>query len=232
MVELTKLTAKRQGLGDLLAQGSARLAERFGRDANRLLYCSRGLEMAGHSARGLRGMSLGYATSTRGGSHHDTRPSYPQEAGADPGFGGQAEYNVRSQHLTAVGDSLVMCRFTTERGLGPDIAASMAELLRLVAGWDIDEAEVGTIGERVYNLERLINVGRGVDRRQDLLPQRVMREPIPDGPAKGRCCSPEQLQRMLGEYYRLRGWDEAGIPTPQTLSRLGLTPAPDRCQAS
>ena len=222
MVELAKLTARREGVGDLLAGGSARLASRFGRNSDRLLYCSRGLEMAGHSARGLRAMSLGYATSTRGGSHHDTRPSYPQEVGEDPGFDGQPDYNVRSQHLTAVGDSLVMCRFTVERGLGPDTAASVAELLRLVTGWDIGEEEVGTIGERIYNLERLVNVRRGLDRRCDLLPYRVINEPIPDGPARGRHCAAEDLRRMLDEYYRLRGWDEAGVPTAGTLDRLGL----------
>ena len=223
MVELAKLTARREGVGDLLARGSARLATCFGRGADRLLYCSRGLEMAGHSARGLRAMSLGYATSTRGGSHHDTRPSYPQEVGEDPGFDGQPDYNVRSQHLTAVGDSLVMCRFTIERGLGPDTVESMAELLRLVTGWDIDEAEVRTIGERIYNLERLISVRRGLDRRCDLLPYRVMNEPIPEGPARGRHCASEDLQRMLDQYYCLRGWDESGVPKLETLDRLGLS---------
>jgi len=111
LARIVEQTAHREGIGALLALGSERLARQFGNDAHRLLYSVKGLEIPGHSARGLRPMGLGYATSTRGGSHHDTRPKYPSEPGADPGFDDQPEHCVQTQNFTALGDSLVLCRF-------------------------------------------------------------------------------------------------------------------------
>jgi len=221
MVELIKATVAKQGIGRLLALGSKRLADKFGPEAQRFLYCAKGLEIPGHSARGLRPLTLGYATGTRGGTHHDTRPKYtvPDE---DPGFAGQGEYNVQSQNATAVGDSLVICRFTGERGLGSMLNQTQANVLGYVTGWDVDVEELEAIGERIYNLERLINVRRGMTRADDTLPLRTMTEPIPYGPAKGRYCSRKDLDTMLDEYYRLRGWTEDGIPTDEKLAELGL----------
>ncbi|MDP7636375.1 MAG: aldehyde ferredoxin oxidoreductase family protein [Phycisphaerae bacterium] len=221
MVELIKATATRRGVGDLLALGSEALASRFGPEAGKYLYSVKGLEIAGHSARGLRPMALGYATATRGGSHHDTRPKYLMPD-TDGGFAGQPEYSIRSQHCSAVGDSLIMCRFIQERGLGWSGNQDAAEVLSFVTGWTIDGDELERIGERIYNMERLINVQRGVSRRRDTLPQRTMNEPIPEGPASGRCCSRTDLEAMLDEYYRLRGWTQEGIPSEEKLSELGL----------
>ena len=221
LVELVKATALRRGIGELLALGSCRLAERFGPESRKLLYAVRGLEIPGHSARGLRSMGVGYATSTRGGSHHDVRPKYlvPE---SDPGFAGQAEHSVRTQNLSAVGDSLVMCRFIHERVLGSVITPDAAELVSLVTGWDMDADELERIGERVYNLERLINVKRGTGRKDDCAPYRAMNEPIPEGPAKGRICRREDLDAMLDEYYEFRGWSRRGIPGEEKLRELGL----------
>jgi len=222
MVEAVKATAARSGIGELLALGSRRLAERFGPESRKYLYGVKGLEIAGHSARGLRPMALGYATSTRGGSHHDTRPQY-RDAAQDVGFDGQSEYSVMSQNFTAVGDSLIMCRFVQERALGSGNNEATAGLLGDVTGWDIDAVELERIGERIYNIERLINVSRGVRRKDDTIPWRTMHEPIPDGPAKGRRCPPETLDAMLDEYYRLRGWTRDGVPTAEKLEELGLS---------
>ncbi len=221
MVELIKATSQRAGVGELLALGSERLAQRFGAASRELLYSVKGLEIPGHSARGVRPMALGYATSTRGGSHHDTRPKYP-DPGCDPGFAGQVEHSVSSQNFTAVGDSLVMCRFTEERGFGSANNEALATVLNHVTCWDMTVAELERIGERIYNLERLINTGRGLRRRHDTLPLRTMHKPIPDGPAKGRYCPPGDLSRMLDDYYHLRGWDADGVPTPGKLAELGL----------
>ncbi len=219
---LAELTGRCEGVGALLAMGSRRLSERLGAETQRFLYEVKGLEIAGHSARGLRNMSLGYATSTRGGSHHDARPDYAGHADGDPGFEGQAGLCMRSEHYTALGDSMVMCRFLMERGFGRSIDGPCLEAVRCVTGWDYDAAELERVGERVYNLERLINVRRGLDRRLDRLPQRVMTEPITDGPTAGRYCPEETLDAMLDEYYALRGWDERGVPTPEKLAELEL----------
>ncbi len=214
-------TAMKQGAGRLLALGSRVLAQRFGDDSEKLLYCSRGLEIPGHSARGLRNMGLAYATSTRGGSHHDARPDY-SDPETDPGFDGQPEYTFQSQNNTVIGDCLVICRFVQERVFGASLNESYLPVVNAITGWDMTLEELERIAERVYTLERLINVRRGVGRHSDELPWRVMNEPIPEGPSRGRCCPQEDLQKMLDAYYRLRGWDEEGNPTTALLGKLGI----------
>ena len=221
MIDSVRKTAAREGIGAKLARGSRRLSGEFGKDAYKYLYAVKGLEIAGHSARGLRGMSLSYPTSTRGGSHHDGRPKYVMPE-SDPGFEPQPEYIRKNQYFTAVGDSMVICRFTAERGFGMMLTEELARALNYVTGWDMGLDELETIGERVYNLERMINVARGVSRKDDTLPYRVMNEPIPDGPAKGRYCPQETLDAMLDEYYQLRGWSADGVPGDDKLAELGL----------
>lgn len=222
MVDLIRKTALREGIGSHLAKGSKQLAEEFGQNSDRYLYAVKGMEIAGHSARGMREMSLAYSVSTRGGSHHDSRPLYPATH-PDRGFDDIPEYVVKSNYFTAVGDSLALCRFIAEGMLQPPaISGSMATLVNLVLGWDVDVAELEQIGERIYNLERMINVGRGISRKDDVLPYRVMNEPIPDGPSEGRLCSKEQLDDLLDKYYQLRGWTADGKPTEAKLEELGL----------
>ena len=232
MVNLIKKTVKKEGIGEYLAMGSQRLSGNFGKDSYKYLYSVQGLECAGHSARGLREMSLAYSTSTRGGSHHDGRPNYGVPQQPDPGFDSQPEYVLRSQASCTVADSLVMCRFTVEKGLGEFgglIGENMVKILNYVTGWNLDVNGIEKIGERIYNLERLINVRRGINRKNDILPYRVMHEPIPDGPSKGRYCAKEDLDKMLDKYYALRGWDHNGIPTNEKLAELGLNNAQSGC---
>jgi aldehyde:ferredoxin oxidoreductase len=121
-----------------------------------------------------------------------------------------------------VDDSLVLCRFTSERGFGLYVEEPYARMVSAVTGWDMTVEELERVGERVINLERLFNVREGVRRRDDALPWRVMHEPIPDGPSAGAYCPPAELDRMLDRYYALRGWDADGVPTPERLSALGL----------
>ncbi len=219
--DIFKRTALRQDIGDLLAEGSAKIAEKLGGDAHKYVYGVKGLEIAGHSARGVRPLSLGYATSTRGGSHHDTRPQYPVPD-EDHGFEGAADYNIRSQNFTALGDSLVMCRFLHEKGLGSQINDVTAEAVNCITGWDTDKDELNQIGERIYNTERVINNSRGVSRKVDCPPWRTLNEPIPEGPAKGRYCPQEQFDKLLDEYYQKRGWSKDGIVTDEKITELGI----------
>ncbi len=223
MLQLIADTAYRRGFGDQLAEGSWRLAQRLGGDARHYLYAVKGLELPAHSARALKGMSIGYATATRGGSHHDTRPTMQYRPEFDhTTIEGKAEYAMRSQHYTAVGDSLVLCRFTGERGFGMLLNENFATMLNGVTGFGLTMEDVERIGERIINVERAFNVREGVSRKDDQLPYRVMHEPIPFGPSKGRYCPPEELDRMLDEYYTLRGWTKDGVPTKDRLAALGL----------
>ncbi len=224
LAELVRETAlKSSPVGDLLSMGSQRLARVIGKDSGRFLHTARSLEIAGHSARGIRTMGLAYATSTRGGSHQDARPLYPEDDPAkDPGFEDAAKYCIKSQHNSTLGDSLVICRFVQERVLGMEISGRTADLLRYVTGLDRDAADIELVAERIYNLERLIGTSRGLDRESDTLPYRVTHEPIPSGPSKGRYVPLERLDSMLDEYYELRGWDSRGVPSLDRLIELGL----------
>jgi aldehyde:ferredoxin oxidoreductase len=223
MLRLIEMTAAREGFGDRLAEGGWRLAESVHPEATKTVYAVKRLELPAHSARALKGMSIGYATATRGGSHHDTRPTPQYAQGYDrKGTAGKPEFAVRSQHFTAVDDSLVLCRFTSERGFGLFVEEPYARMVSAITGWDTTVEELERVGERVINLERLFNVREGVRRKDDALPWRVMHEPIPDGPSAGMHCPPAELSMMLDRYYDLRGWDADGVPTTARLSALGL----------
>jgi aldehyde:ferredoxin oxidoreductase len=226
LLELVEETGKRQGFGDVLAEGSFRLAERLGKDSSNLLYCFKKVEVAGHSARALKGMSLGYATATRGGSHHDARPTL-QYAGEFDRTKAQIApvFAFRTQNFTALDDSLTQCRFASERGFGGVINENYVKMIHAVTGWDVTLEELERIGERIYNLERAFNCREGVSRKDDALPYRTSRQMIPEGPSKGMSTPPEEFKEMLEEYYRLRGWDANGIPTGEKLMALGLPEA-------
>ncbi|MDY6764849.1 MAG: aldehyde ferredoxin oxidoreductase family protein [Halobacteria archaeon] len=225
LVELARRVGHREGFGDELAEGSFRLAASLDTDeAHKYLYGAKGLEFAAHSARGLKGMSIGYATSTRGGSHHDTRPTLQYQDRHAETTDGTAEFAARSQHFTALGDSLTQCRFVSEGGWGKTINDKYRDAINHATGWDLTTEDVEKIGERIYNLERVINVNRGVaNAEKDTLPYRVMHEPIPDGPAEGMYCPPDELEGMLNEYYEFRGWDDNGIPTREKLDELDMS---------
>ena len=223
ILDLIEDTAYRRGLGDLLAEGSARLAAQLGDEASRFLYAVKALEMPAHSARVLKGMSLGYATSTRGGSHHDTRPTLQYGTEHDNTTpDGKSEFAVHNQHFTAVGDSLTQCRFVSERGFGGMLNEHYPRMINAVTGWNLSLEDVERIGERIWNLERAFNVREGIGREQDVLPHRVMHEPVPEGMHQGMHCPPDELNGMLNEYYALRGWTPDGVPTPERLRALEL----------
>jgi aldehyde:ferredoxin oxidoreductase len=223
MLKLVEMTGRREGFGARLAEGAWRLAASVHPEGQNLVYAVKGLELPAHSARALKGLSIGYATATRGGSHHDTRPTPQYAQGFDRrGTADKPAFAMKSQHFTAVGDSLVMCRFTSERGFGLFVGEPYAEMVRAVTGFDMTVDELERVGERIVNLERLFNVREGVRRADDRLPWKVMHEPIPDGPSAGMFCPPDELAAMLDAYYDLRGWDADGVPTAARRAALGL----------
>ena len=223
MLRLVEMTARREGFGARLAEGAWRLAESVHPEGTKLVYAVKRLELPAHSARARKGLSIGYATATRGGSHHDTRPTPQYAQGFDRrSTKDKPAFAARSQHFTAVGDSLVLCRFTAERGFGPLLRQAYPRMVRAVTGWDVTVEELERVGERIVNLERLFNVREGVRRAQDTLPWRGLHEPIPQGPSAGAYCPPDELSAMLDAYYALRGWDGEGVPTASRLATLDL----------
>jgi len=225
VLDLIERTAKKEGLGGLIAEGSFKMAERLGPEAKKLLYGTRGLEIPGHSARAYPINAIGYATNTRGGTHHDHRPTFRAIPPDDPlhkDMNLQTEFVIRTQNLSAVGDSLTQCRFVMEQSFGITLGINHVRLLNAVTGWDLTLEDLERIGERIVALERAFNCREGMSRKDDTLPYRVAHEPIPEGAAKGKYFSLEKLETALDYYYSLRGWNKEGIPTSDTLRKLGL----------
>jgi aldehyde:ferredoxin oxidoreductase len=151
--------------------------------------CRQALELPAHSARALKGLSIGYATATRGGSHHDTRPTPQYAAGFDRrGTEGKPEFAVKSQHFTAVGDSLVICRFTSERGYGLYVEEPYARMVRAITGWDVTVEELERWASASSTSSGCSMCVKACGAPRDVLPWRVMHEPIPDGPSAGMHC--------------------------------------------
>jgi aldehyde:ferredoxin oxidoreductase len=226
LVALTRMTAMREGFGDLLAEGSLRLAARFGRPE--LAMTAKGLDFAGYDPRGVQGLGLNYATSPIGGSHMRGDTAYFELLGVpisvDPlSWEDKPPVVVKWQDLFAVIDAAGLCVFFTVRYLLEQNLmikpVGVTELLNAATGASYTPEEVELIGERIFNAERLFLVGAGFGRAQDTLPPRMTREPMPSGPAKGMVC---RLEEMLVPYYRLRGWTPEGVPTEEKLRALGL----------
>lgn len=222
-LKLLQQIAHREGFGDILAEGVRRAAELIGRGSERYAIHVKGLELAGHTARALKGMALGYAVSTRGGSHQDTRSTVERSGLFDPAaVAGKGVMARDSQDMTAVGDSLIICRYT-EAVFGFFLGQDHVCIANLTTGFDYSLEELRRVGERIYTLERMFNVREGIGRKEDTLPERFFSDAIPTGPNAGSYIRRADLDLMLDEYYEARGWDKAtGIPTPAKLRELGL----------
>jgi len=217
IVEAVWRTAYKSGFGKYLALGSKRLAEIFG--APELSMSVKGLEMPAYDPRAIKGIGLTYATANRGGCHVTGYTVSPEILGLpekiDPlSYEGKAAWVKAFQDFTCVVNSAVNCLFTTF-ALG---AEDYAPLLSYVTGWDLSAEELMRIGERIYNLERLIINAYGFDAKDDTLPKRLLSEPLPDGVAKGHVV---ELEKMKEEYYKLRGWVD-GKPTEEKLKELDI----------
>lgn len=221
IVELTWRTAYRSGLGNDLAEGAKRLAEKYG--APELSMDVKGQELPAYDPRGAQGLGLNYATSNRGGCHLRAYLIAPEILGVpeklDPlTTEGKAQWVITFQDMFAVCDSLVLCKFVTF-AFG---AEEFADMFSAATGWKVSADDLMKTGERIYNLERAFNIREGFKgREEDTLPKRLLEEPMPEGPAKGYVV---KLNEMLDEFYRLRNWKD-GIPTKKKLRELGLDKA-------
>ena len=226
LVELTLKTAEREGFGDLLAQGSMRLARHFGRPDAAIV--AKGQEFAGYEPRGEQGMGLAYATSPIGASHMRGDPAYIELLGVptliDPlTFEDKPRLVKDWQDVFCTIDSAGLCVFFSVRNLcAPTmdiLPEGIAELLSAATGVNYTGKELAGAGERIFNAERIFLVRAGFSAKDDRLPLRIVKEPLPGGPAKGMVC---HLDEMLEAYYPERGWSPEGIPTAEKLKALGL----------
>lgn len=222
LMELLSLISANRGFGAILGAGTRKFGQRF--KAEKLAMETKGLEIPAHSPRGYPGMALGYATSNRGGSHQDGRPSAERGGAVERRQKeGKGEYIVDVQRMTTLADCLVACRFTEGIFGLTAISQDYVDILKKVTGMSYTLEELVDVADRVYALERAFNAREGASREDDTLPYRVLNEPIPDGPAAGELLEEEIFSRELDAYYRKRGWDvETGLPTAETLRRLKL----------
>jgi len=227
VIDLIGKTAYREGFGDALAEGSYRLAEMYGRPE--FSITAKRLEFPGYDPRGAKGMGLLYATSNIGASHMAGDLAYPEVFGVpekiDPLSTEEKPRLIkRFEDAFAVIDAAGLCVFLSVRYFfDPKVdlwPTRLTQLMNYATGAGYTEEALLQAGERIFNLERLFLLKAGFTGKDDTLPRRMLEEPMPDGPAKGHVV---ELGQMLPEFYRLRGWDEDGVPTGAKLTELGLT---------
>ena len=180
----------------------------------------KGLELPAYDPRGVQGHALGYATSNRGGCHLRAYMIAPEVLGIPAMIDrfrpeGKAPIVKLFQDVSAAVDCLVLCRFT-------QFALTIEEyagLLSSAVGREYSTDDFKRVGERVWNLERLYNLKAGFGKKDDTLPKRFLEDPLKEGNSRGRLV---ELDKMLDEYYRVRGWDVEGKPTTEKLKELGL----------
>lgn len=212
---IAAIAARDDGLPDDLADGLTHAAVRHGGED--LIPTVKGMELPSYDPRRTPSMALAYATSDRGACHRRARPietevfhpymDEPRRRAREI----IAEQDFRSVLWSLIADDFTGAVFTGDFG---------AEWLSAV-GLDLTTAELKTAGERIWNLTRLFNVREGFARDEDTLPS-VLEEPVPDGPGEGEAVEKADFESMLDAYYEERGWDENGVPSQATLSRLGL----------
>jgi aldehyde:ferredoxin oxidoreductase len=227
MIALLHKMGRREGIGDVLADGTKVAAKRLGKDFGDMVVEVKGVEIPMHDPRAYWSNAVNYAVANRGACHMEG-VTFTVESGLPfPDLGyttpmdpyitdGKAQLAVKMHDLMVLYDGLGICKFYIVVSYGPTI---MAEWLNYCTGWKVTPDELMHTAERTFTLKRMINVARGLSRKDDYLPRRLLAVPQRDdiGPV-----DPQGMERMLTEYYRLRGWDEKGAPTKERLKTLQL----------
>jgi aldehyde:ferredoxin oxidoreductase len=224
LIQLIEKIGKREGIGDVLAEGVRIAAKKIGKGAEKLAQHIKGLEVTGYDLRCLKTAALGFAVSFRGADHNrhgayafDVKGKVDRLK-AEKGRGKM----VRDmEDMYAVIDSLIICKFS--RGTYYKGLEEMAKLYNVVTGIEMSDKELKQCGERINTVARLINIREGLGRKDDTLPWKVMNVPIPDeGPVQGAVVTQKELNLLLDDYYVSRGWTLEGVPTAAKLKELGM----------
>jgi aldehyde:ferredoxin oxidoreductase len=218
LVELVRMTSASHGFGKEIGLGSKRLCAKYGKPE--LSMSVKGQEFPAYDSRAIQGMGLTYATSNRGACHLRSYTVASEVLGipvkTDPlATEGKPALVKAFQDATAVFDAAGLCIFTSFAWTLADIQPQIAAACE--GDWSMDK--LNDVGERIWNMEKQFNLGAGLTKKDDDLPPRLKTEPAKTGPAKGLV---NGIDKMLPEYYELRGWDKDGKPKKDTLKRLGL----------
>ena len=230
MVTLLRLMAFREGIGDILADGTKVAAEKIGKGSEKYAMHVKGLELPGYDVRGAKAHGLNYATAYTGADHNrgyafqeifGAPIPYEVDRFAAEGKGKLTKWNQDVRSVTC--DAATMCAFLLDMAVPAIATQNTANLMEAVTGLKYTAEEVEAVGERINNLARAFNVREGFTREDDGLPERLMTEPLEAGASKGNFISKDDLKLMLDEYYTARGWDvKTGAPTREKLEALGL----------
>ncbi len=234
MLQLIEMIARRQGFGDLLAEGVARAAQEIGNGAEKFAIAVKGLEAGMHEPRAKPGLGIGFMVNPHGADHcfnlHDqvysTQDSWAVKEVEALGLSGPfpvedvGEKKVRlfqhRQRVMAICDSLVVCQFF------PYHLTQLAGLLNAVTGQTVNVEELQQVADRIITTLRLFNIREGFTAADDKLPQRFY-EPKTDGVLSDKPLDPVKMEEAKRCYYSLMGWDrESGVPKPETLKELGI----------
>ena len=227
-IELVHKIGKRDGIGDLLAEGVKRISQELGRGTEKFAMHVKGLELPGYEPRGAKLLGLSYATASRGGCHVMSMTQVPSSMDMpvliieDSKIEEPFMENIEEVHVvkeledaSCIFDCSGACKFM-------GLSMSYEEWINLIAnvtGLEFTFDDYKKVGERIYNLERVFHVREGITVADDTLPKRCLEEPLPEGPAEGQV---NKLDVLLDAYYKLRGWDKNGNPTPEKLKELEL----------
>ncbi len=207
LTNLTRQIGEKEGIGEGLGQGAKRFAAFEGCADSSIQV--KGLELPAYDPRGVKGLGFSYATSNRGGCHTRAYLVAPEilrkPKAIDPyTLAGKAGHTKVFQDRFAAVDSLVVCKFAFF-GAGEE---EYANILSAVTGEVYTSEDLMRVGERIWNIERLYNLREGFSKEDDILPERFFEEQV-----NGRLIDREEFLKTREEYYRMRGWDENGVPT-------------------
>ncbi len=230
VIQLIHKIAKREGVGDLLAEGTKRVAAKLDKGAERFAMHVKGLELPAYDPRAAKICGLAFATANRGGDHITAYVEGP--AFVDIPFPCVEDSRIEDwivenpaeakvvkdlEDALTVFDCAGTCKF-----MGMALATQdWVDMIVNCVGWEFSVSDFRKAGERVYNLARAFNVRDGLTRADDTLPKRLLEEPLPEGAAEGHTV--KKLDQSLDAYYEFRGWDKkTGKPTPEKLRDLNL----------
>jgi aldehyde:ferredoxin oxidoreductase len=209
---------RREGIGDLLAQGPKRAALELGKDSLSSAMQVKNSGFAAWMPRRMKGTGLAFATSNRGACHKRA-PIGAEITGAVDmdSYDGKAAMVIEIQNTVNAIFTLITCRFhefVTDHRVYP-------EYLHGATGMKMDWESMSRIGEKIWNLEKLFNLGAGFTKDDDMLPKKCY-EPIVGDSSEGAVIDEGSFEKMLEEYYSLRGWDAEGVPSGEKLRELGI----------
>ena len=225
LLSLLERIARRDGIGNLLADGTRRAARVIGGHAPEFAPHVKGLELPGYEPRSLHAMAVGFAVGTRGADHNRSgayEADFSTHADRLHGDERSALLAVETEDRAALIDSLILCKFL--RGVFADIWAESAELLRLVTGWDVTAAELHAVARRVVTARKLFNIREGWTPAEDTLPRRFLASELPGG----GLLPEERLREMIQTYNTTRGWTPDGWVPGSVASEMDLSDLRER----